>query len=124
MQLPSFELERYFARHEFSTPYLLCSSDVESYELDELLALADEETGALWRGLSLGYTESAGHPLLRAEIAGLYEGLSAEDVLVFAGAEEAIFVFASARSVRATTRSSCGPRISRSTRSPAAPAPR
>ena len=96
MQLPPFELERYFARHEFSTPYLLCSSDVEPYELDELLGLADEETGALWRGLSLGYTEPAGHPLLREGIAGLYAGVEPEDVLVFAGAEEAIFVFASA----------------------------
>src|SRR5450432_4725950 len=41
--------------------------------------------------LHLGYTESSGHPLLRAEIAGLYDTLSADDVLVFSGAEEAIF---------------------------------
>ena len=32
----------------------------------ELLALADDETRALWDGLRLGYTESTGHPLLRA----------------------------------------------------------
>jgi aspartate/methionine/tyrosine aminotransferase len=32
-----------------------------------------------------------GHSLLRAEIATLYEHIEAEDVLVFAGAEEAIF---------------------------------
>lgn len=93
MQLPSFELERYFARYEFSTPFLLCASDVESYTLSELLTLADDATAELWQQLELGYTESAGHPLLRAEIAGLYEGLSADDVLVFAGAEEAIFAF-------------------------------
>jgi aspartate/methionine/tyrosine aminotransferase len=92
--LREFQLERYFARHEFSTPFLLCSSDVESYQLDELLALADEETAALWGRLGLGYTESAGHPLLRAEIARLYDGLCADDVLVFSGAEEAIFAFA------------------------------
>ena len=40
----------------------------------ELLAMADEETRALWDGLRLGYTETAGHPLLRAEIAALYPG--------------------------------------------------
>ena len=57
----------------------------------ELLALADDETRALWDGLRLGYTESTGHPLLRREIAGLYERIEPDEVLVFAGAEEAIF---------------------------------
>ena len=33
------------------------------------LALADDETSSLWDNLALGYTESAGHPLLRQEIA-------------------------------------------------------
>jgi aspartate/methionine/tyrosine aminotransferase len=59
--------------------------------MSELLSLADPETAALWAGLCLGYTESTGHPLLRAEIAGLYDHVGADDVLVFAGAEEAIF---------------------------------
>ena len=94
MQIRPFALERYFAEHEFSAELLLCSSDVEAYTLRELLALADDETRALWDGLTLGYTETAGHPLLRAEIAALYPGLEADDVLVFAGAQEAIFAFA------------------------------
>lgn len=95
MNLPEFALERYFARYEFDVPYLLSSSDIEPYRLAELLELADEEGRELWEGLSLGYTESAGHPLLRAEIAGMYEEAEAEpdDVLVFAGAEEAIFAY-------------------------------
>ncbi len=92
MELPPFRLERYFARYEFALPYLLSSSDIEPYRLDELLALADEEGRALWDGLTLGYTESQGHPLLRAEIASLYEGVVPEEVLVFAGAEEAIYI--------------------------------
>ena len=45
----------------------------------------------MWAGLRLGYTESTGHPLLRREIAALYDSVDADDVLVFAGAEEAIF---------------------------------
>ena len=45
----------------------------------------------LWDRLTLGYTESTGHPLLRREIAGLYDGIEPDDVLVFAGAEEGIF---------------------------------
>jgi aspartate/methionine/tyrosine aminotransferase len=91
MRIPDFELERYFARWEFAVEHLLCASDVEAYPMGELLALADDETRALWDGLTLGYTESTGHPLLRREIAALYGGLEPDDVLVFAGAEEGIF---------------------------------
>ena len=94
MRLAPFELERFFARHEFSAPYLLCSSDVEALTLNELLGLADDRGRALWAELSLGYTESQGAPFLREAIAGLYGGVEADDVLVFAGAEEAIFCFA------------------------------
>jgi aspartate/methionine/tyrosine aminotransferase len=96
MPIRPFALERYFAQHEFSAELLLCSSDVEAYAQRQLLALADDETRALWEELALGYTETAGHPLLRAEIAALYPGLEADDVLVFAGAQEAIFAFAQA----------------------------
>ena len=91
MRIADFALERYFARWEFAVEHLLCASDVQGVPMGDLLALADEETRDLWDGLTLGYTESTGHPLLRREIASLYEGLEADDVLVFAGAEEAIF---------------------------------
>jgi aspartate/methionine/tyrosine aminotransferase len=91
MRIPDFKLERYFARWEFAATHLLCSSDVEGYRMEELLALADDEGRELWRNLSLGYTEIPGHPLLRAEIAGLYRDVLPEEVFTFAGAEEAIF---------------------------------
>ncbi len=91
MRLADFKLERYFARYEFAAPYLLSSSDVEALRLPELLALADPEGRILWDDLALGYTESAGHPLLRQEIAGLYAGIAPEETIVFSGAEEAIF---------------------------------
>ncbi|HVM00874.1 MAG TPA: aminotransferase class I/II-fold pyridoxal phosphate-dependent enzyme [Egibacteraceae bacterium] len=94
MRLPPFALERYFAQHEFTAPMLLCASDVEPMTLPELLALADDGLRAHWESLSLGYTESGGHPLLREAIASSSDSLGAEDVLVFAGAEEAIFAFA------------------------------
>ncbi len=93
MSIPDFKLERYFARWEFAAPHLLCASDVEGLPMSELLDTADAESRELWQNLRLGYTEAAGHPLLRAEIAGLYEGVSPDEVLVFAGAEEAIYVF-------------------------------
>ena len=91
MRIAEFALERYFARWEFAVEHLLCASDVQGVPMADLLSLADDETRDLWDRLTLGYTESTGHPLLRREIASLYEGLDAADVLVFAGAEEAIF---------------------------------
>jgi aspartate/methionine/tyrosine aminotransferase len=94
MRITEFALERYFARWEFAVEHLLCASDVQAYPMAELLALADDETRAMWDGLALGYTESSGHPLLRREIGSLYDGLEADDVLVFAGAEEGIFCLA------------------------------
>ncbi len=87
-----FALERFFAKHEFAVRHVLGASDVEGMRMADLLALADNECRRLWDDLKLNYTESLGHPLLRAEIAALYEGLGADDVLTFAGAEEAIFI--------------------------------
>ena len=92
MKLQPFGLERYFAVHEFSAPFLLCCSDCESFSVGELLALAPEareQLGSLW----LGYTESQGGLALRRQIACLYDTLSPEQVLVHAGAEEVIFNF-------------------------------
>ena len=93
MKIEPFRLERYFARHEFSAPYLLCSSDCESLSIGDLLALepgAREGMETLW----LGYTEALGAPELRRAIADLYgESLTSEQILVHAGAEEAIFNF-------------------------------
>jgi aspartate/methionine/tyrosine aminotransferase len=94
MRIAEFALERYFARWEFAVEHILCASDLQGYPMTDLLDLADGETRALWEGLALGYTESTGHPLLRREIAALYDQIEPDDVLVFAGAEEGIFCLA------------------------------
>jgi aspartate/methionine/tyrosine aminotransferase len=91
MEIAPFELERYFAKYEFSSRYLLSCSDCESLAMSELLAMADEETTRLWEKLKLGYTESAGHPLLREVIAEMYKGIEARDTLVVVP-EEGIFL--------------------------------
>ena len=95
MNLRPFALERFFARYEFSTRYLLCSSDPESMEIDELLAL---EPGARERfgRLRLGYTESRGGVELRQSIARFYEHGDCENILAHGGSEEPIFTFMSA----------------------------
>jgi aspartate/methionine/tyrosine aminotransferase len=61
-------------------------------KLQDLLALepgAREQFNSLW----LGYTDSRGAPQLRQAISLLYEKVAADQVLVHAGAEEAIFNF-------------------------------
>jgi aspartate/methionine/tyrosine aminotransferase len=91
MRIADFALERYFARWEFAVEHILCASDVQGYPMADLLALADDETRGLWDRLELSYPESTGHPLLRREIATLYDTIEPDDVLTFAGAEDAIF---------------------------------
>lgn len=91
MKLPPFKLERYFAQYEFSTRYLLSSSDCDGLKMADVLALADAPTRALWDELALGYTESLGLPLLRSEIAGMYSGIAPEQVLLITP-EEGIFI--------------------------------
>ncbi len=90
MKIKDFQLECYFGVHEFTAPYLLTQSDCEAMTTKELL---DLEPGAEEKYLNqwLGYTETWGDPELRKTIAGLYETMKQEDVLVFHGAQEAIF---------------------------------
>src|SRR5258708_18891284 len=91
------KLERFFARWEFTARHILCASDVDPFSARELLDLADEDSAARWAGLMLGYTESAGHPELRAAIAGLYTAISPDEVLVCGGgAAEALFLVSNA----------------------------
>lgn len=91
MRPDRFELERYFGRYEFHARYLLASSDCESLPMAELVSWADDECRDLWQSLRLGYTESPGLPLLRREIAGLYEGVAPDEVLEVVP-EEGIFL--------------------------------
>jgi aspartate/methionine/tyrosine aminotransferase len=91
VRIKPFKLERYFAQYEFKVKYLLSPSDCESLTLDELLQWADTSSSALWHELKLGYTESPGHPMLRAEVARLYQNIAPDDVMI-AAPEEAIFI--------------------------------
>lgn len=91
MKIQPFKLERYFAKYEFSAPYLLSCSDCEPLGQSELLAMADEESKTLWNDLILSYTHSQGLPLLRQEIAKLYSKISPDELIVLAP-EEGIFI--------------------------------
>ncbi|MGE5222469.1 MAG: aspartate aminotransferase, partial [Omnitrophica WOR_2 bacterium] len=91
MRISPFKLERYFAEYEFKVKYLLSPSDIESLSMKELLRIADPDSLSLWDNLKLAYTESAGLPALRQEIADLYQTVSPENILT-AAPEEAIFI--------------------------------
>ena len=92
MKIRPFALERFFAKHEFSVKHLACASDPDALSMKEVLAL-EPDAEAQFLSLGLGYGESVGHPALRQAIAGLFTSIAVEDVLVHAGAEEAIFAF-------------------------------
>ncbi len=90
-RLPDFRLEAYFSRWEFAARHHLTASDAETTTVAELLALGTDADREAFAALRLGYTETWGTPPLRAAIASTYETCAADDVLVFAGAEEAIY---------------------------------
>ena len=91
MSIAPFRLERYFAQYEFKLKYLMSPSDCESLSMEELLEMAAPASLDLWRGLRLSYTESQGHPILRSEVARLYQHIPPENVII-AAPEEAIYI--------------------------------
>lgn len=92
MRINDFKLECFFAQYEFTAPHLLAQSDCETLSTRDLLAFEPgAEQGYL--DLRLGYTETWGDPELRDLVAGLYQGMERKNVLVFHGAQEAIFAY-------------------------------
>jgi len=86
-----FRIERFYARYEHTTRYMLSSSDCESRTIGELLDLepgAQEGLLESW----CGYTEPLGAPALRQAISSLYERTGAGEVVVTSCAEEGIFL--------------------------------
>ncbi|MEY9963588.1 aspartate/methionine/tyrosine aminotransferase [Streptacidiphilus sp. MAP12-16] len=91
-RLPDFRLETYFSRWEFTARHHLTASDAQTMTMPELLALADDADRHAWETLSFGYTETFGDPGLRQAIAEMYTHADADDVICFAGAEEALYL--------------------------------
>jgi len=102
-----FGLERFFALHEHTVRFMLTASDPETLTIGEVLALDGDEEAALedFGNLRLGYAEPRGSRPLREAIAALYTAqvgdapgrevaTRADDVLVCAGAQEPILLFA------------------------------
>ena len=89
-RLPDFRLETFFSRWEFAARHHLTASDAQTLTIAELLALGTDDDREAFEALPLGYAPTWG-PGLRTAIAATYDDLHPDDVLAFAGAEEAIY---------------------------------
>jgi aspartate/methionine/tyrosine aminotransferase len=86
--LPDFRLEVYLGKWEFAARHHLTASDAQTLSVAEVLGPEGLEELA---ALPLGYTPTWGSDALREAIAATYDAVEPDDVLVFAGAEEAMF---------------------------------
>ena len=80
MRVPPFDLEVFFGKYEFSTPYLLAQSDCEAVRIDDLLRMEPDAEVARrdFLNTGLGYGENNGTPALRRAAAGLFDTMSSD----------------------------------------------
>ncbi|KYC45073.1 MAG: Aspartate aminotransferase [Candidatus Methanofastidiosum methylothiophilum] len=95
MKIRELELERYLAKYEFLAPYIFCTSDSESFEINQLLEM-DVEYSEKLKKLKLSYVDPQGSEYLREEISSLYSNVSSEEIVILSGAAEGIFVIMNA----------------------------
>lgn len=91
MKIAPFAIEDYFALYEFTTPHSLCASDCESMTTGDLLRLAGTSAESLL-DVRLGYTESQGHPELRAAISAQTETGTPDSIVILNSPEEGIYI--------------------------------
>lgn len=82
MNLTDFKLERYFAKYEFTTKYLLSSSDCDGYPLQYVLECATPAERTMYDEIKLGYTDSPGSLFLREAVSKHYKTITPEKVVV------------------------------------------
>lgn len=86
----AFALAAYLDRWSGCAHHDLAASDSEPLTLAALLHLAGPEDLRRWRAADLGYADPRGAPRLRATVSARYHRLEADDVLISAGAQEAV----------------------------------
>ena len=91
MSFIPFELERWQSAWENRVSFNLSESGVHPLTIDELLRITDTHRDEL-ADVRLGYSQADGTEPLREEIAKLYQGATAENVIVTVGSSEANFV--------------------------------
>jgi len=91
MSFRPFVMERWQSTYEHDVRFNLSESGVEPLSLGELMERADLDAAEV-QGTLLEYIPSKGSPALRENIASMYPGASAANVLVTNGGAEANFV--------------------------------
>jgi aspartate/methionine/tyrosine aminotransferase len=89
-----FEMERWQSHYENRVRWNLSESGVHPLTVAELLDLGGPDSRGSLLDVGLGYGQTNGSPVLRERIAALYDGASADDVVVTNGSAEANFVTA------------------------------
>ena len=69
----------------------MTASDLESWTIKEILALAGEGATQTLEAMWLGYSEIRGDPELLTEITKTYDTMKAANILCFCGASEGIY---------------------------------
>lgn len=100
MKIKPFATEEFFARYEFSAPFMLSASDCESMTIAELLELHGEVSLEDFGSCPLHYTESQGGLFVREAIARSYGGdhgeVAPEHVIMLNAPQEGIYLAMSA----------------------------
>jgi aspartate/methionine/tyrosine aminotransferase len=93
LQIPPFDLERWFVEFEFVEGMRnLAASGPFAVKTSELLELEGAATRDHYLNLGLDYIENPGSESLRRAVAGLYSTLDASDVRIMSGASEALLL--------------------------------
>ena len=104
-KFPSLRLNHYQRHTNHKATSNLSAARMETLQLDELLSYASDEEKEEWKALRLEYAHERGSLKLRQTIATQYPGLNEDHILVFTGAQEAIFC---AMHATITSSSRCG----------------
>lgn len=88
--MAEYALGAFLARWYPTTRHDLAASESETWHVSELLALARPEDEIRWQDLHLGYTDPRGSAWLRERIALGYDRIGADQLVSFAGAQEAL----------------------------------
>jgi aspartate/methionine/tyrosine aminotransferase len=91
VQFTPFELERWQSAWEHRVSFNLSESGVHPLTIDELLTITGTDRDE-FNSVLLGYSQADGTDPLRAGIAELYPGATADNVIVTVGSSEANFV--------------------------------
>ena len=89
--LRTFETEDYFAKYEFTKPYLISASDCESISIADLIQLGEGSVEE-FLDVKLSYPEMAGSASLRNSVASLYDTIHEDQVLILGSPIEGIYL--------------------------------